>query len=208
MSEILLEEVRTEPGPVTHARVRVGAERLALRLPLAGAHQARNAALAGAMLLRLGLAPHTIEAALSKVRLPAALEPFPGTPLVVLDGAHTPASAHAALGGLHAAWPRRPYVLLLALLAEKQVDAILATLVPSALAVVATQAASPRALPAAELLRRAREHATAGTPVEAVADPHAALARARALATGDALVLVTGSLYLAGALRPLLQRGR
>ncbi len=204
--EILLEEVRTEPGPLTHARVRVDGERLDLRLPLAGAHQARNAALAAAMLLRLGLSRTTIETALAQVRLPAALEPFAGRPLVVLDGAHTPASARAALEGLRAAWPRRPYVLLLALLAEKQVEAILATLVPSALAVVATQVASPRALPAADLALRARAHAPAGNRVEAVADPQAALARARALATGDALVLVTGSLYLAGALRPLLQQ--
>lgn len=205
--EILLEGVRTEPGPVTHARVRVDAEILELTLPLAGAHQARNAALAAAMLLRLGLSRRTIEAALAEVRLPAALEPFPGAPLVVLDGAHTPASARAALEGLGAAWPRRPHVLLLALLAEKQVEAILATLVPSALAVVSTQVASPRALPAAALALRARAHAPVGTPVEAVADPREALARARALATGDALVLVTGSLYLAGALRPLLQHG-
>ena len=75
------------------------------------------------------------------MRLPAALEPFPGAPLVVLDGAHTPASARAALEGLRQAWPRRPHVLLLALLAEKQVEAILETLVPSALAVVTTQVA-------------------------------------------------------------------
>jgi len=201
--EILLESARTEPGPRTRASLRVDGEPVKLTLPLAGVHQARNAALAAAMLLRLGLEPKTVEKAFSELKLPASLEPFPGRPVVVLDGAHTPESARAALEGLKQAYPGRPYVLLLAVLAEKQVEAIVEALVPGAQAVVTTEVASPRALSATELARHARAHAPAER-VEAIADPLAALARAKALATGSALVLVTGSLYLAGAVRPLL----
>jgi dihydrofolate synthase/folylpolyglutamate synthase len=136
------------------------------------------------------------------VRLPAALEPFPGEPLVVLDGAHTAVSARAARDALAGAWPGRRHALLVGLLAEKDAGAILAALVPGAAAVVATTVDSPRALAAADLAALARRHGAASA--EAVPDPRAALARARALTPPDALLLVTGSLYLAGALRPAL----
>ena len=62
---------------------------------------------------------------------------------------------------------------------------------------VATQSRNPRALPADELARLAEPHFAR---VEAVADPAAAVARARALAGPDGAVLVTGSLYLLAAL--------
>jgi dihydrofolate synthase/folylpolyglutamate synthase len=173
-----------------------------LSLPLAGLHQARNAAVAFALLRRLEVPGAAIRRGLAAVRLPAALEPFAGEPLVVLDGAHTASSARAARDALEAAWPGRRHVLLVALLAEKDADAILAALVPGALAVVATSVDSPRALPAADLAARVARHGPA--PVMAVPEPKAALARARSLAPKGALVLVTGSLYLAGALRPVL----
>jgi dihydrofolate synthase / folylpolyglutamate synthase len=200
--DLLLERVTPHPGPRTDARVRRGAETVDLALPLAGVHQARNAAVAFALLRRLGVGRDDARRGLAGVRLPAALEPFPGTPLVVLDGAHTASSARAAREALAGAWPGRRHVLLIALLAEKDVDAILAALVPGALAVVTTAVASPRALSAADLAARAERHGSA--PVEAVPDPRAALARARALTPPEALLLVTGSLYLAGALRPAL----
>ena len=58
---------------------------------------------------------------------------------------------------------------------------------------VATRSANARALPADELAALAAPYFAA---VEAVDDPRAALAAARALAGHDGAVLVTGSLYL------------
>jgi dihydrofolate synthase/folylpolyglutamate synthase len=68
---------------------------------------------------------------------------------------------------------------------------------------VATTSHSARALPAAELARRARTHFDA---VEGVADPGDALTRARELAGVNGAVLVTGSLYLLADLTVRLQR--
>jgi dihydrofolate synthase/folylpolyglutamate synthase len=203
--EILLEDVRVGPGWSTSCVVRRGGLGFALGLPVLGAHQAENAALAAALLARVGLSTDDVVQGLAGTRLPAALEPFPGTPWVVLDGAHTEASAHAARASLEAACPGRPRVLLLALLAEKRVDAILDALLPGALAVVATQVDSPRALPAEELAARVR--ARSPLDVHVVPAPQAALARAREACRGDAYVLATGSLYLAGTLRSLLLQG-
>ena len=81
-------------------------------------------------------------------------------------------------------------VIVCSILSDNDTDAMLAALAPLAPHFVATQSSNTRALPAAELAERARRHFA---EVEIVADPAAALARAREL--GDSIV-VTGSLYL------------
>jgi dihydrofolate synthase/folylpolyglutamate synthase len=107
----------------------------------------------------------------------------------VRDGAHTPAAAAWLLERL----PRRDYVVCASILADKDADGILAVLARAGRALVATRSSNPRALAAEELARRA---APWFERVEAVPDPAAALARARALAGPGGPVLVTGSLYL------------
>jgi dihydrofolate synthase/folylpolyglutamate synthase len=102
------------------------------------------------------------------------------------DGAHTPQAVDRLLELL----PRRDYVVCASVLADKDVDAILERLATAGDRLIATQSSNARALPAAELARRA---APLFAHVEAVADPAAALARAREYGPR---VLVTGSLYL------------
>jgi dihydrofolate synthase / folylpolyglutamate synthase len=103
------------------------------------------------------------------------------------DGAHNPAGT---------AWLRahltEPYDIVVAsVLADKDVDAMLADLAAIAPTLIATQSTNARALPAAELAARAGAHFAR---VETEPDLHRALARARE-STGGA-ILVTGSLYL------------
>jgi dihydrofolate synthase/folylpolyglutamate synthase len=103
------------------------------------------------------------------------------------DGAHNPAGT---------AWLRaqitEPYdVVVASILADKDVDAMLADLAAIAPALIATRSTNARALPAAELAARARAHFVR---VDAEPDPHRALARARESTDGG--ILVTGSLYL------------
>jgi folylpolyglutamate synthase/dihydropteroate synthase len=78
--------------------------------------------------------------------------------------------------------------------------------------VVCTQASEPRSLTAEELATAvaavAAGIAAPPVPLEAVADPHAALTRARELAGADGSVLVGGSLYLLEDLKDVLAAGR
>jgi dihydrofolate synthase / folylpolyglutamate synthase len=104
----------------------------------------------------------------------------------VWDGAHTPAAVDRLLTLL----PARDYVLCVSLLADKDADGILERLARAGESLIATQSSKERVLPAGELGRRAEQHFA---HVEVVADPPAALARARELSPR---VLVTGSLYL------------
>ena len=146
----------------------------------------------------------------------AAAEAFVGRPLAgdveislpgrfdqigedVFAGAHNPAGAAWLLERL----PRRDYVVVASILADKDAEAILAVLALAGRSLVATASRSARALPAAELARRAEPFFES---VEAVHDPGVALARARELAGEEGGVLVTGSLYLLADLSVRQQR--
>jgi dihydrofolate synthase / folylpolyglutamate synthase len=104
----------------------------------------------------------------------------------VWDGAHTPAAVERLLAWL----PARDYVLCVSILADKDADRMLELLARAGRSLIATTSSNSRALPAGDLAERAAPHFE---QVEAVPDPHAALARARELSPR---VLVTGSLYV------------
>jgi len=117
------------------------------------------------------------------VSLPGRLEHRSGE---VRDGAHTP----AAVDWLRERLPPADYTICASILADKDVDRILARLEPVGRRFVATESTNARSLPAVELANLAREHFDT---VEPVADAVAAVRRAHEL--GEP-VLVTGSLYL------------
>jgi dihydrofolate synthase/folylpolyglutamate synthase len=120
------------------------------------------------------------------VQLPGRLERVSDEPLEIWDGAHN-------LAGLGYALPRLPsarYVVVASILAEKDVDGMLAALSALGNRLVTTSSSNTRALSAADLADRARPYFD---HVEAVEDPVEALRHARRL--GEP-VLVTGSLYL------------
>ena len=116
----------------------------------------------------------------------------------VFAGAHNPAGVEWLLQRL----PRRDYVVVASILADKDADAMLGALARAGETLVATTSHSARALPSDELARRARAFFER---VEAVPDPADALARARELAAGEGALLVTGSLYLLADLTIRLQ---
>ncbi len=129
--------------------------------PLAspGAFQRANLAVALAGCERLpGVALDRRRAlqAAAAVRVPGRLETVGTAPLTVLDGAHNPHAAAALAAELPALLgERRPRVLVVAILADKDADGVLRELAPHVDACVATQTGSPRARPAAELAARA-----------------------------------------------------
>ncbi|HSS81695.1 MAG TPA: Mur ligase family protein [Gaiellaceae bacterium] len=117
----------------------------------------------------------------------------------VFAGAHNPAGVEWLLKRL----PRDDYVVVASILEDKDAEAMLAALAAAGDTLVATASRSARALPPGELAARARPFFAR---VEPVADPVAALERARELAGGQRAVLVTGSLYLLADLTVRLQR--
>ena len=129
--------------------------------------------------------PHQAE----YVHVPGRLERRSETPLEIWDGAHN----LAGVGYLLPRLPTRRFTIVASILADKDVEAMLAALSVIGDTLVATSSSNARAVPAAELAELARRHFAT---VEVAADPAAAVRRAHSLAGSDGAVLVTGSLYL------------
>ena len=120
---------------------------------------------------------------LDTVALPGRLERRAGE---IRDGAHNPAGVRWLVERL----PAADYTVMASILSDKDVDHMLEPLAALGKRFVACRSSNARALPAAELARRAGRWFP---HVEARDDPREALALAHAL--GEP-VLVTGSLYL------------
>jgi len=186
--------------------LRDGELRVEAILPVLGAHQADNAALALACVKRLGA--HS-DAALAesaargfaRAELPGRIEVLARAPWIVVDGAHTAASARALARSIEGL-PRRRAHIVLSISAGKDLSAILDALLPLADRLTVTRAEPARSLAPEEIAAAARA-ATPGLAMRVVPNPHLALRAAREAAEPDSLLVATGSVYLAGIARRL-----
>jgi dihydrofolate synthase/folylpolyglutamate synthase len=200
-------------------------------LPLHGEHQAHNAAVAlAAVEAFLGAGPQrqldvdAVRAGFAAVTSPGRLERMRSAPAVFIDAAHNPAGAAALAQTLASEFDFRTLVGVISVMADKDVDGILAPLEPVFDSVVVTSNGSPRALDVESLalaagarfgpdrvttadnLRDAIDVATA------VVDDAIASAEIHGQAAGDATVfsgtgiVITGSVVTAGAARSLFGR--
>ncbi len=177
-----------------------------LFLPLHGHHQADNAACAVAAVEAFfgrALDPDVARAALGGVTTPGRFEVMGHGPLLLIDGAHNPDGARAAARTLTEEFDvagRR--VLVVGMLQGRDPVQMLEALdVRRADLLIACTPDSPRAMPAAEVAAVSR---ALGVLTEQVDDVATAVQRALAVSTEDDVVLVAGSLYVAGAARTAL----
>jgi dihydrofolate synthase/folylpolyglutamate synthase len=170
-----------------------------------GVHQATNAALAAVAALRTKWRgrPVTLDhvrRGLARTTIRARLETISTRPLVLVDGAHNPASMALLARTIRDVAPRGPRVFVVGMAADKDVTGCLRRLRDAADLVLTTTSGQARATTPADLARRAR---AVGLVARAAADPAAALAEAKRRAGRAGVVVVTGSLYLCGRfLRP------
>ena len=177
-------------------------------LPLLGAHQLRNAAVALETVTALRargwrIPDAAVRAGLAQVRWPARFELLRRAPWFVLDGGHNPQCAQTVADNLARYFPGRRITLLVGVLADKDYPAMLAALDGQAAAYIAATPLSPRALPAAELGDYLKRF---GKPVTICADPAQAAELALAHAAPEDVICAVGSLYMAGAIRMDLRR--
>jgi dihydrofolate synthase / folylpolyglutamate synthase len=179
-------------------------------LALRGEHQVGNAVVAVGVLETASANGVDVPIAavvqgFETVNWPARLELFQlsdGT-RVLLDAAHNPEGARALRSYLAAWHPERP-VLVIGVMRDKDAEAIVSELLPVTSAVITTEAATPRAMPANELASRVKV-LDAQRSIAAYMDVRAALAAAFA---HSRTVCVAGSIFLAGTVRECLrQRG-
>lgn len=177
-----------------------------LYLPLHGAHQGANAALALAAAEAFFDGPldrQVVDEAFAGVRVPGRLEVLGRAPLVVVDGAHNVAGAQALSDALRDELVVAGHrVAVVGLLDGRDPAAMLAPLAAAGIGtVVACTAPSPRALPASAVAEAAAGVGLACQVVPEVAD---AVAVATSLVGDDGLVVATGSLYVVAEARAVL----
>ena len=181
-----------------------------LYLPLHGAHQATNAAIAltaAEAFFGEALEPDVVAEALATFRAPGRLEVVGHEPLVVLDGAHNAAGAETLVQALDEEFVPGPRTLVVGLMREKDPTVMLVSLgATEADWVFTCPPPNPRAMPPHELADTALELGVEPDRVEALATVEAAVARALAVTPPDGQIVVAGSLYLVGAARAALAR--
>ena len=187
-----------------------------VELRAAGPFQRRNFALAcAAAEAFLGkLDPVAVAEVAAILTVPGRLERIADDPPTYLDAAHNPDGAVALAEGIAEIAEGRPVVACLAVLADKDAEAMAGALAPVLRRVVCTEL-DPRALQARGLpgvashsaAKLARACEGVGLGAEQVPDFLAALGRSRELAAElpDGLLLVTGSHYALAPTRAALR---
>jgi len=174
-------------------------------LPLNGAHQGDNAALALTAVETFFAAPlpdDVVQEGFAEVTMPGRFEVLGRQPLVIVDGAHNAVGADTCasvfFGDFHpdgrrilvVGTTREPMEMLAALRAD-EFDIVFVATAPTL-----------RGIPAADLAAAAEQLGC--DHVVAFDDVESACRRALEYADGDDAILVTGSLYTAGAARTAL----
>lgn len=194
-------------------RLAVGGQQITVRglagtyeeeyLPLYGAHQGFNAALAIAAVESLvgggsqPIAGDVLAEGLGAATSPGRLQLVGASPTVVVDAAHNPHGAQALVSALRESFDFDEWGVVLGILSDKDADGIVSALAPIAAHVFATAPESDRANEADALADLAEARGVPVTVHEGLADA-ADAARAWAAASDRRAVVIAGSVVLAG----------
>jgi dihydrofolate synthase/folylpolyglutamate synthase len=174
-----------------------------IRLPLYGAHQRENCAVAVSAIEQLAdmlsFEP-AYRAGLESMSMKARFERLQPEPLMILDGAHNPSGARALIKTLREHFSGRAIGFILSFLDDKDMTGFLREIRPLAQRVWTVQVEDPRAATAASISEQARILGLGAEPTDAAGAWSAA--EAWASAAPDRLVCLTGTLRLAECFPP------
>lgn len=178
-----------------------------LAVPLPGAHQRENAALAVAAIDVLAsrgwnTGVDAVREGLRNARCPLRIERIAERPTVIVDAAHNWAAAGALLSTLAALDRGRRRILIFAATRDKDYPGLLRRLLPAFDTLILTQYQNnPRRVPVARLAQVLESIST--RPAHLAADPASAWKLARRLATEEDTICATGSFFLAAEVREI-----
>jgi dihydrofolate synthase/folylpolyglutamate synthase len=180
-------------------------DRKQLQIPLLGAYQPRNAAVAITVLEVLrkkgwAIPEHSIRDGLRDVKWPGRFELLRKEPLFLLDGSHNAHGMRATVESLQKTFPGQKFVFLFSVMADKDVDEMISLLAPLSERFITVTAENPRAMKAPELAQLLREKGLDAAPVSSIAE-----GVAEAVATGKP-VCALGTLYFSGDVRCALEK--
>lgn len=200
--------VRTSNNAITQKlKVKTLNNDYIIDLSLLGKHQLLNCSVAvhaieeligqGTMITR-----EDIITGLGKVAWPARLEVMHKKPLVVIDGAHNIDGIEKLTQSIDMYFNYKKIVLILGILADKQVEEMIKTIVPKVSRVITVTPHSDRAELCEELKVQVEKYTMNCESIENYED---AYKKALSYCDEDDLLLVSGSLYMVGDMRRIMR---
>ena len=191
-------------GTFTYKGVRNSYPRLTCALR--GRHQIENAAVAVGVIELLAESgietdERSICEGLRKVEWEGRMEVLQREPVILVDGAHNPAGASALSRTLREDFSYERLILIFGVLSDKDYRSMLKRLAPLADRLLITRPDTSRGMPAGNVASAAKRYRN---EVEIVENGRDALKRALAIAQKNDLICVTGSLYLVGEIKKML----
>ncbi|NME83246.1 folylpolyglutamate synthase/dihydrofolate synthase family protein [Clostridium sp. SM-530-WT-3G] len=178
-----------------------------VKLPLLGAHQMLNLAVVLNTIEVIfegqneKLNVKLVEKSLEDVEWKGRLEVLNKKPLIVIDGAHNIDGIKSLTYNVNKYFKYKNMILLLGILADKQVDEMIKEIVPFAEKVYALTPHSDRAQLSQELKNKIVKY---NKNVIAIESYEEAVSKAISEADEDDLILISGSLYMIGDMRKIL----
>lgn len=178
-------------------------------LPLLGEHQILNLCVAIkavevlCQVEKIQYNKEIIEESLKDVKWIGRLETLNRNPLIVIDGAHNIDGIRVLKNNIRKYFKYNKMYLLLGILADKQVDEMIKEITPMAEKIFALTPHSDRAELSEDLKREIEK---VNQNVEAFDDYNEAINEALKVAEDDDLILVSGSLYMIGDMRKIIDK--
>ena len=172
-------------------------------VPLAGAYQPKNAALAVTVLEVLRDKGYKIDEdniikGLSKVYWPGRFEVLGRSPVFILDGSHNPQGMEATADTLRQYYGEKKITFVLGVMADKDIDAMISYIAPLAGAFIAVRPDYYRAMEVGALVEKLTQY---GVPVTSGGTVDEGVSIALDGAGTDDVICAIGSLYFSGEIR-------
>jgi dihydrofolate synthase/folylpolyglutamate synthase len=177
--------------------------RVELQINLLGLHQVENATTAYATLQVLrdqgvAITDEAIRRGFSLAKWPARFEILCRKPTIIVDAAHTPDAVRKLSQTIDQILPNRPLVLVFGASDDKNVQGMFAELLPKTQHLICAKSSHPRSIDVNKLKDLALPFGIATNAIENIGQ---AIIYAKQVAGDEAIVLITGSIFLAGDAR-------
>jgi len=175
------------------------------QIPLLGFHQVQNAATAYTtlMVLRnsgLKIDDQNVRKGFANVVWPGRFEILSRRPFFVVDSAHNRESALRLRNAIDDYFPGIPVVLIFGASEDKDIDGMLVELVPRVKVVITTKSIHPRAISPESLVEKVNQLGVRAIPTQSLEE---AFELSHKLAGKENLILVAGSIFVAGGMRDI-----
>lgn len=173
----------------------------AIKLPLIGDHQIKNAAVALAAIAELDKAGYNVGSeavrrGLETVSWPCRLSIVSKEPLMLIDGAHNEDGIDSLRSALSKYFSSKKIIFVIGMLKDKDYENAVRKLMPMANYAIATEPLSERSLSADAMAEAVKPYCSR---VITEPDIAKAIAAAKELCDKESMICICGSLYLAGS---------